>query len=367
MVKRYAGISFRCSRRVYCFEVGALSLKVNDDVVVETDRGVNMGQVVVSPETATLPEGVPVESVKKVLRKARQDDFEKLQENTRRELEVAQVCQEKIKSFKLKMKLVRAEFMHDGNRVIFYFTAENRVDFRELVKDLAHTLHVRVEMRQIGIRDAAGMIGGVGICGRELCCSAFLSTFAPVTVKMAKEQNLALNPMKISGICGRLMCCLGYEYENYSHAAGARKGGNNRRRGGKNSDTGSGNRGAQDAKNVSGEKEGAGNKDNSSHKVNSRPPHKEEKRDAQSSVNSPAETAAGKKDFKPKDKSVQETVSKESGQQDSGQKESGQKESGAKKTGSGRPRSKKSSRRGSRSGKGPRGDKNLEKRKSQTS
>ena len=238
MVKRYAGISFRCSRRVYCFEVGALSLKVNDDVVVETDRGVNMGQVVVSPETATLPEGVPVESVKKVLRKARQDDFEKLQENSRRELEVAQVCQEKIKSFKLKMKLVRAEFMHDGNRVIFYFTAENRVDFRELVKDLAHTLHVRVEMRQIGIRDAAGMIGGVGICGRELCCSAFLSTFAPVTVKMAKEQNLALNPMKISGICGRLMCCLGYEYENYRNSDGRPKG----RRSSKNSsEKGSGN------------------------------------------------------------------------------------------------------------------------------
>jgi cell fate regulator YaaT (PSP1 superfamily) len=327
MVKRYAGISFRCSRRVYCFEVGALSLKVNDDVVVETDRGVNMGQVVVSPETATLPEGIPVESVKKVLRKARKDDFEKLQENTRRELEVAQVCQEKIKSFKLKMKLVRAEFMHDGNRVIFYFTAENRVDFRELVKDLAHTLHVRVEMRQIGIRDAAGMIGGVGICGRELCCSAFLSTFDPVTVKMAKEQNLALNPMKISGICGRLMCCLGYEYENYSHAAGTRKGGNNRRRGGKNADTGSGSRRAQETKNAAGGKEGAGNKD-----------------------------------FKPK-----ETTTQESGQKESGQKESGQKEAGAKKTGSGRPRSKNSNRRGSRSGKGPRGDKNREKRKSQTS
>lgn len=342
MVKRYAGISFRCSRRVYCFEVGALSLKVNDDVVVETDRGVNMGQVVVSPESATLPEGVPAESVKKVLRKAREDDFEKLQENSRRESEVAQVCQEKIKSFKLKMKLVRAEIMHDGNRIIFYFTAENRVDFRELVKELAHTLHVRVEMRQIGIRDAAGMTGGVGICGRELCCSAFLSTFAPVTVKMAKEQNLALNPMKISGICGRLMCCLGYEYENYSRAAGARKGSNNRRRGGKDSGRGSGSRGVQEAKDsVATRKEGA------------------EKREAQSPANHPAETSAGKKDFKPKEAVVKENVS-----QDTDPKESGQKEAGSKKTGSGRPRSKKSNRRGSRSGKGPRGDKNHEKRKS---
>ncbi len=360
MVKRYAGISFRCSRRVYCFEVGALSLKVNDDVVVETDRGVNMGQVVVSPETATLPEGVPAESVKKVLRKAREDDFEKLQENSRREFEVAQVCQEKIKSFKLKMKLVRAEFMHDGNRVIFYFTAENRVDFRELVKELAHALHVRVEMRQIGIRDAAGMIGGVGICGRELCCSAFLSTFDPVTVKMAKEQNLALNPMKISGICGRLMCCLGYEYENYSRAGGARKGGNNRRRSGKGSDTGSGNRGVQAAKDTAGaKKEGAANRDNSSRKANSRLSRKEEKREAQSSVNSPAETSTGKKDFKPKDAVVKENISK-----DTDPKESGQREAGSKKTGSGRPRSKNSNRRGSRSGKGPRGDNNREKRKS---
>ncbi|MCK5540138.1 MAG: hypothetical protein KAI69_04355 [Deltaproteobacteria bacterium] len=223
MVKRYAGVSFRCSRRIYCFEIGALHLKVNDTVVVETDRGINMGQVVVAPEQAVLPDGVAEEGVKKVLRKARDDDFEKLQENSIREVEAAQICREKIKFYGLKMKLVQAELMHDGNRIIFYFTAENRVDFRELVKDLAHSLHVRVEMRQIGIRDAAGMLGGVGICGRELCCSAFLTTFEPVTVKMAKEQNLALNPMKISGICGRLMCCLGYEYDNYRQREGRRK------------------------------------------------------------------------------------------------------------------------------------------------
>ena len=236
MVKRYAGVSFRCSRRIYCFEIGALHLKVNDSVVVETDRGVNMGQVVVPPERAELPDGVPQEGVKKVLRKAREDDFAKLEENLVREVEAVQVCHDKIKSYRLKMKLVRAELMHDGNRIIFYFTAENRVDFRELVKELAHTLHVRVEMRQIGIRDAAGMLGGVGICGRELCCATFLSTFDPVTVKMAKEQNLALNPMKISGICGRLMCCLGYEYESYRQSEGRRK---SRRKGRSGSERGS--------------------------------------------------------------------------------------------------------------------------------
>jgi len=200
-----------------------LHLKADDSVIVETDRGVNMGQVVVPPERAELPDGVAPEGVKKVLRKARDDDFSKFEENSVRETDAARVCREKIKAYGLKMKLVRAELMHDGNRVIFYFTAENRVDFRELVKELAHTLHVRVEMRQIGIRDASGMLGGVGICGRELCCATFLSTFDPVTVKMAKEQNLALNPMKISGICGRLMCCLGYEYESYRQSEGRRK------------------------------------------------------------------------------------------------------------------------------------------------
>ena len=243
MVKRYAGVSFRCSRRIYCFEIGALHLKVNDAVVVETDRGVNMGQVVVPPEQAVLPDGIGSETVKKVLRKARDDDFAKLKENSGREVEAAQVCREKIEAYGLQMKLVRAELMHDGNRVIFYFTAENRVDFRELVKDLAHSLHVRVEMRQIGIRDAAGMLGGVGICGRELCCSAFLSTFEPVTVKMAKEQNLALNPMKISGICGRLMCCLGYEYDNYRQREGRRK---NYKKGKKLSERGSESRSQKD-------------------------------------------------------------------------------------------------------------------------
>ncbi len=382
MDKRYAGISFRCSRRVYCFEVGALHLKVNDKVVVETDRGVNMGQVVVAPENAELPDGVPVASVKKVLRKAREDDFAKLKENAQRELEVAEICREKIKFFRLKMKLVRAELMHDGSRIVFYFTAENRVDFRELVKELAHTLHIRVEMRQIGIRDAAGMLGGVGICGRELCCSAFLSTFAPVTVKMAKEQNLALNPMKISGICGRLMCCLGYEYDNYSRAGGARRGGNGRRRSGKNSDSGSAGKQTQENKKLVDAEDGAGEKDNSSRKATSRPLPRAEKAEGQSRENFPAETLTAAKDSGSRDSAAPGNVSEASGRQDSGQpdsarqdggqKDGGPKNSGAqgggpKTSGSGKNRAKNSGRRGPRSGKGPRNDKNRDKRKKQTS
>ena len=345
MVKRYAGVSFRCSRRVYCFEVGALHLKVNDDVVVETDRGVNMGRVVVPPETMELPAGVPPESVKRVLRKARDDDFEKLKENNRRELDAAKICHEKIESCKLKMKLVRSEFMHDGNRVIFYFTAENRVDFRELVKDLAHTLHVRVEMRQIGIRDAAGMLGGVGICGREHCCAAFLSTFDPVTVKMAKEQNLALNPMKISGICGRLMCCLGYEYENYRKAGGARKGGNRNKRGGKGS--GSENASVKDIKGGGGENRDSGSRDKSSR--NSGKPQKSSGGEAGS--NAP-----------------ESGVEKREEKKNSGSSRSDSGKSGGKNSAPGNPNEKKpgernSGKRGPRSGKGPRGDRNREKRK----
>jgi len=356
MVKRYAGISFRCSRRVYCFEVGALHLKVNDDVVVETDRGVNIGQVVVSPETATLPAGVPVESVKKVLRKAREDDFVRLQENRKRELDAANICHEKIKSYKLKMKLVRAEFMHDGNRVIFYFTAENRVDFRELVKDLAHTLHVRVEMRQIGIRDAAGMLGGVGICGRELCCASFLSNFDPVTVKMAKEQNLALNPMKISGICGRLMCCLGYEYENY-RKSGSDKGGGRNKRGGRGSGSGSGNRGVQEAKGGGGENRNSGSKENSPHN-----PAKTQKNTEAGTQ--PANSAVEKREEK-KDSGYRKSGSGKSGSKNSGQRNSGQRNSGQKNSNDKNPSDKNSGKSEPSSGKVPQVDINRENRKSE--
>ncbi|MEA2109635.1 MAG: regulatory iron-sulfur-containing complex subunit RicT [Pseudomonadota bacterium] len=193
-----------------------MSLEIGDDVVVETERGVNIGTVKVLP-TNELPKRLLAnkKSMKKVIRKARDDDYKLLAENKIKEDEAFKVCADLIEELQMAMKLIRAEYLHDSSKAVFYFMAENRVDFRELVRNLAHQLHVRIEMRQIGIRDAAGMVGGIGVCGRELCCSSFLYDFDPVTVKMAKEQGLALNPVKISGLCGRLMCCLGYEYENY--------------------------------------------------------------------------------------------------------------------------------------------------------
>ena len=193
-----------------------MSLEIGDDVVVETERGVNIGTVKVLP-TNELPKKLLAhkKSMKKVIHKAREDDYKRLEENKIKEEEAFRVCSGLIDELQMAMKLIRVEYLHDGSKAIFYFMAENRVDFRELVRNLAHQLHVRIEMRQIGIRDAAGMVGGVGVCGRELCCASFLVDFDPVTVKMAKEQGLALNPVKISGLCGRLMCCLGYEYENY--------------------------------------------------------------------------------------------------------------------------------------------------------
>ena len=310
MVKRYAGIAFRCSRRIYCFEIGALHLKTGDDVVVETDRGVNMGVVVVPPEQATLPAGMAPDSVKKVLRKARDEDFVKRQENAELEKEAMRICREKISRYKLNMKLVQAEYMHDGNRVIFYFTAENRVDFRELVKDLAHTLHVRVEMRQIGIRDAAGMIGGVGICGRELCCATFLTSFEPVTVKMAKEQNLALNPMKISGICGRLMCCLGYEYENYRNSEGARRRPRRKNRGGSGSgsERGGEKKAAREGK-AAGDKASAPATEESGEKKKDESRPKDEARKSGSRRNSSGRRSRGGRGGKQREKKKKEPTS----------------------------------------------------------
>ncbi len=215
-MKRYAGISIRGSKKIFYFEAGALSLEIGDDVVIETERGVNIGKVKVLP-TNELPKKLLAnkKSMKKVIHKAREDDYSRLAENKIKEEESFKVCSHLINELHMAMKLIRAEYLHDSSKVIFYFMAENRVDFRELVRNLARQLHVRIEMRQIGIRDAAGMVGGVGVCGRELCCSSFLCDFDPVTVKMAKEQGLALNPVKISGLCGRLMCCLDYEYKNY--------------------------------------------------------------------------------------------------------------------------------------------------------
>ncbi|MBN2232186.1 MAG: hypothetical protein JW781_05125 [Deltaproteobacteria bacterium] len=215
VVQRFAGVQIRRSRKVYYFDAGALHLAIGDDVIVETERGVNIGNVVVLPSEAPVIKDRDGKEIKKVLRAAREDDYRQLEQNLELEREAFSACRELIGELRLEMKLVAVEYLHDGSKAVFYFTAENRVDFRELVKRLAHRLRLRIEMRQIGIRDASGLVGGVGICGRELCCASFLSTFDPVTVKMAKEQGLALNPMKISGLCGRLMCCLGYEYKDY--------------------------------------------------------------------------------------------------------------------------------------------------------
>ncbi len=206
-------IQFNTAGKLYDFNVGNLELHPGDKVIVETERGKSVATVVVGPRNyseADLPEGL-----KTVLRKAYPDDLEASRRNAAREKEAFDFCLARIKERGMEMKLIRAEYLFDGSKAIFYFTADGRVDFRELVKDLAHAFHTRIEMRQIGVRDEAKMVGGIGICGRELCCSSFLRDFDPVSVKMAKEQNLALNPTKISGQCGRLLCCLGYEFDTY--------------------------------------------------------------------------------------------------------------------------------------------------------
>ncbi len=206
-------IQFHTAGKLYDFSTGNLELEPGDKVVVETERGKSIGTVVVGPrdyQEADLPEGL-----KAVQRKAYPEDIEASKRNTAREKEAFDFCLARIKERGMEMKLIRAEYLFDGSKAIFYFTADGRVDFRELVKDLSHAFHTRIEMRQIGVRDEAKMVGGIGICGRELCCSSFLRDFEPVSVKMAKEQNLALNPTKISGQCGRLLCCLGYEFETY--------------------------------------------------------------------------------------------------------------------------------------------------------
>lgn len=210
---RVVGVRFKKACKVYDFESDALELSPGDTVIVEVERGLGMGTVVytpreVDPATLTRP-------LKKIVRKADPVDEERQGFNNEREIEAFRICKERIIKYNLPMKLIRVEYLFDSSKAIFYFTSDTRVDFRELVKDLAATFHTRIEMRQIGVRDEAKMIGGLGPCGRELCCSGFLADFEPVTIKMAKDQNLALNPVKISGICGRLMCCLSYEHGFY--------------------------------------------------------------------------------------------------------------------------------------------------------
>lgn len=220
-MSRVVGIRFKAAGKVYYFDPGDLLLLPGDGAVVETARGVELGTVAVAPRE--VPEAEVKAPLKRVIRKAGPEDLSRRQENEEKARRAFSVAQQKIEEHKLPMKLADVEFTLDGAKIIFYFTAENRVDFRDLVKDLASTFRTRIELRQIGVRDEAKLLGGLGPCGRQLCCQAFLGDFVPVSIRMAKEQNLSLNPTKISGICGRLMCCLNYESERYREAKRAEK------------------------------------------------------------------------------------------------------------------------------------------------
>ena len=210
---RVIGVRFRDNGKIYYFASEQFEVEVGQNVIVETARGVEYGRVVLG--NREIHDEKIIATLKPVIRIATPED-DKIQENNKeKSKEAYKICIEKIKKHKLAMKLIDCEYTFDNNKVLFYFTADGRVDFRELVKDLAAVFRTRIELRQIGVRDEAKMLGGMGICGRKLCCNTFLSEFAPVSIKMAKEQNLSLNPTKISGVCGRLMCCLTNEEETY--------------------------------------------------------------------------------------------------------------------------------------------------------
>ncbi len=209
------GVRFRRAGKVYYFDPGNLQIERGDHVIVETARGVEFGNVVMG--LREVEEDMVVQPLKPVLRVATEDDVRREERNREKEKDAFAICLEKIQKHGLEMKLIDAEYTFDNNKVLFYFTADGRVDFRELVKDLASVFKTRIELRQIGVRDETKILGGVGICGRVLCCHSYLSDFAPVSIKMAKEQNLSLNPSKISGTCGRLMCCLKNEEETYEY------------------------------------------------------------------------------------------------------------------------------------------------------
>ena len=207
------GVRFRTAGKIYFFSPGGLELKAGDKVIVETARGVEFGSVVTGIKE--VPDDQISQPLKPVIRIVTQDDVRREAKNREKEKEAFKICQEKIRKHGLEMKLIDAEYTFDNNKVLFYFTADGRIDFRELVKDLASVFRTRIELRQIGVRDETKIRGGIGICGRPLCCHTYLTEFAPVSIKMAKEQNLSLNPTKISGVCGRLMCCLTNEEETY--------------------------------------------------------------------------------------------------------------------------------------------------------
>lgn len=207
------GVRFRTAGKIYFFAPGKLHIRQGDQVIVETARGVEFGNVVTGPKE--IPEEQVTQPLKPVIRIATEEDKKAEERNREKEKEAFQICLEKIRKHELDMKLIDAEYTFDNNKVLFYFTADGRIDFRELVKDLASVFRTRIELRQIGVRDETKIRGGIGVCGRPLCCHTYLAEFAPVSIKMAKEQNLSLNPTKISGVCGRLMCCLTNEEETY--------------------------------------------------------------------------------------------------------------------------------------------------------
>ena len=210
---KVVGVRFKKAGKIYYFDPEKKWVNNGDFVIVETIRGIEYGQVVLGPKM--VKEENIVQPLKKVLRLATGEDIKTNQENTEKEKEAFDICFKKIEEHGLEMKLIDIEYTFDNNKVIFYFTADGRIDFRELVKDLAAIFRTRIELRQIGVRDEAKMIGGIGPCGRHMCCASFLGEFYPVSIKMAKEQKLSLNPAKISGICSRLMCCLNYEHQVY--------------------------------------------------------------------------------------------------------------------------------------------------------
>ncbi len=215
---KVVGIRFQRAGKIYYFDPLDYELETAMHVIVETARGVEMGTVLIPPKE--IEDDKVVQPLKPVIRVATDEDEKVMERNKEREAEAFVICKEKIAKHGLEMKLVAAEYTFDSNKLLFYFTADGRIDFRELVKDLASVFRTRIELRQIGVRDETKMLGGIGICGRELCCKSYLTDFIPVSIKMAKEQNLSLNPTKISGVCGRLMCCLKNEQETYEYLNG---------------------------------------------------------------------------------------------------------------------------------------------------
>ena len=212
---KIVGVRFRKAGKIYYFDPAGMEIETGTHVIVETARGIEFGTVMIPPRE--MEEDGVVQPLKPVIRIATEADEITEQKNKEKEKEAFQICLEKIAKHKLEMKLVEAEYTFDNNKLLFYFTADGRIDFRELVKDLASVFRTRIELRQIGVRDETKILGGIGICGIPLCCSNYLSEFIPVSIKMAKEQNLSLNPTKISGVCGRLMCCLKNEEETYEY------------------------------------------------------------------------------------------------------------------------------------------------------